>query len=99
MKRFCLFTCSVYIILDYICLHHIGIGSSSIHLVFSSSHNSCILSFIFSFSLSDCVFVLCLSLVALSVFVVFLSLSLFPCSTASLLPSSVVFVIVVHCLQ
>lgn len=57
----------------------------------------CLLSF-FSLSSSDCGFVLCLSRLALPMFVVFLSLTipLFPSLTS---PSSVVFVIVVHCLQ
>lgn len=67
--------------------------SSSLRHVFRSPHDSGVLSFL---SLSSAGFVLRLSRLALPVFVVFLSLSVFPCSPASLLPSSVLFVIVVH---
>lgn len=96
-----LFTYSVYSISDYTRLHRTGMlffCSSSLPFVLHMVVANCLLFFL-SLASSDCSFVLCLSPLALPVFVVFLSFSLFPCSLASLLPSSVVFVIVVHCLQ
>lgn len=91
----------MYSISDYTCLHRTGMlffCSSSSPFVLHMMVAYCLLSFL-SLASPDCGFVLCLSPLALPVFVVFLSFSLFPCSLASLLPSSVVFVIVVHCLQ